>query len=102
MKQTQRTEQTDILKQIEQGKIYPIYLLCGEEEFLVDKELTGMLELLVPGEARDFNLEIYDGIGISVDEIITSAETYPVMAERRVTVGREATFFPSTGGSSFK
>ena len=104
MRQTQKSRQSDIvasaIKEIKNGKIYPIYLLCGEEYFLIENTLTQMLDILVPKDTRDFNLEIYNGLEISVDEIVTSAETYPMMAERRVIVVKEPTFFSSKGLSN--
>ena len=104
MRQRQKSKQPDIVassvKEIKQGKIYPIYLLCGEEYFLIENTLTQMIDVLVPKDTRDFNFEIYNGLEISVDEMITSAETYPVMAERRVIVVKEPTFFSSKGLSN--
>jgi DNA polymerase-3 subunit delta len=104
MRQTQKSKQPDIIasaiKEIKDGKIYPVYLLCGEEYFLIEDTLTQMLNILVPKDTRDFNLEIYNGLEISVEEIITSAETYPVMSERRVIVVKEPTFFSSKGLSN--
>jgi len=97
MRQTQKPKQSDIvpsvLQEIKNGEIYPIYLICGEEYFLIEDTLTQMLDILVPKDTHDFNLEIYNGLEITVNEIITSAETYPVMAERRVIVVKEPTFF---------
>ena len=104
MRQTQKSKQSDIvapvIKEIQNGKVYPIYLLCGEEYFLIENTLTQMLDLLVPKDTRDFNFEIYNGLEVSVDEIITSAETYPVMAQRRIIVVKEPTFFSSKGLSN--
>jgi len=98
--QKQKTQQPDILTQIAEDNISPIYLLYGEEEFLIEGMLARMMELLVPGETRDFNLEIYNGLDVSVEEIITSAETYPVMSDRRVIVVKEPTFFKGNKGLS--
>ncbi|MFQ6039966.1 MAG: hypothetical protein ACE5PV_03845, partial [Candidatus Poribacteria bacterium] len=104
MRRTQKSRKPDIvasaIKEINSGKIYPLYLLCGEEYFLIENTLTQMLNILVHRDTRDFNLEIYNGLEISVDEIITSAETYPVMSERRVIVVKEPTFFSSKGLSN--
>ncbi|MBC8234639.1 DNA polymerase III subunit delta [bacterium] len=104
MRQRPKSKQSDIVasavKEIKNGKIYPIYLLCGEEYFLIENTLTQMIDVLVPKDTRDFNFEIYNGLEISVDEMITSAETYPVMAERRVIVVKEPTFFSSKGLSN--
>ena len=98
--QKRKTQQPDILEQIAENNISPIYLLYGEEEFLIEETLTRMMKLLVSGETRDFNLEIYNGLDVSVEEIITSAETYPVMSDRRVIVVKEPTFFKGNKGLS--
>jgi len=82
----------DIIKQIEQGQLYPVYLLYGEENFLIDKTLDKMIELLLDNRTRDFNLSVFDGVEVSVREILTLAETYPVMSNRRVIIVKNPTF----------
>ena len=52
-----------------------------------------MLEHLLVPETRDFNLTFLEDTNITIREILTQVDLYPVMAERRVVVVRDAPFF---------
>ena len=78
----------------------PVYLLCGEEQFLVEGTLKQMLAHLLSPETRDFNLTHLDGAEVSVREILSAVEVYPVMADWRVVVVNEATVFKRQKGPS--
>ncbi len=71
---------------INNGKIAPIYLLYGEEEYLVEKYVKIFTEAIVPPENRDFNLEFIDASITSAEEIVTIADTYPFLSGKKVLV----------------
>jgi DNA polymerase-3 subunit delta len=85
----------NILKDIENGKIQPVYLLHGEESYLIEDTLAEMIELLAPKKIRDFNLDVFSDPETPVSEILSLADTYPVMAERRVVVVKDPAFLDS-------
>ena len=82
----------NLIREIQRDRIAPVYLLHGEETYLVEDALSEMIELLVPGNVRDFNLDIFSSPEVSVAEVLSMANTYPVMAERRVVVVRDPAF----------
>jgi len=83
---------TNIIEEIKKGKIAPVYLLHGDEAYLIENTITELIENLVPKSARDFNLDVFSTPDVSIDEIISIADTYPVMAERRVIVVKNPGF----------
>lgn len=93
-------QRPDIIKQIEQGKIYSVYLLYGEEDFLIEETLNNMIELLLDTKTRDFNLSILEGTETAIPEILTLAETYPIMSERRMVIVKNLPFFKQEKGLS--
>lgn len=60
-----------------------VYLLYGEEAYL-KKQYKEKLKnsVLQPGD--DMNLNIYEGKGIDVNEVISQADTMPFFAEKRL------------------
>ena len=72
----QRAQETtpNIIKEVQGGKVRPVYLLCGEEQYLVESTLKQMLENLLSPETRDFNLTHLDGAEVSVREILSAVE----------------------------
>lgn len=76
----------NILNEIEGNKVFPVYLLCGKETFLIEGTLKQMLDKLLTPDTRDFNLTYFDGNTASVRDILSSVEVYPVMSKWRVTV----------------
>ena len=93
MKQQSQPSMPNILKEIQGGKIYPVYLLCGEEKFLIENTLKQMLDRLLELTTRDFNLNLLNGLEVSARDILSAVEVYPVMSDWRVVVVREATVF---------
>lgn len=81
----------NILKAWRTGKVAPVYVFHGEEEFLRSELLHLAAQTLVPDEAtRSFNFDQLYGSDTTLPDVITMASGYPMMAERRVVIVREA------------
>ena len=93
MKQKPTNPPPNILREIQANKVLPVYLLCGEESFLIEGTLKQMLDHLLTPETRDFNLTFLEDTNITIREIISHADLYPVMSDWRVVVVRDAPFF---------
>ena len=65
MKRQPQPSIPNTLKEIQGGKVYPVYLLCGEERFLIENTLKQMLDRLLEPTTRDFNLNFLDGLEAS-------------------------------------
>lgn len=80
----------EIRKEITAQNYSPIYFLCGEEPFFIDR-LTDLLEKqVVSEEEKPFNQTILYGNEVSMSTITDTARRFPMMAERQVVVVREA------------
>ena len=93
MKQKPTNPPPNILREIQANKVSPVYLLCGEESFLIEGTLKQMLDHLLTPETRDFNLTFLEDTHITIREILSQADLYPVMSDWRVVVVRDAPFF---------
>ena len=93
MKQQQTKPLPNILREIQSNKVLPVYLLCGEESFLLEGTLKQMLEHLLTPETRDFNLSYLEGADVTTQEILSQVDIYPVMSEWRVVVVRDSGLF---------
>ena len=93
MRQQQKKAPPNILREIQSNKVLPVYLLCGEESFLVEGTLKQMLDHLLTPETRDFNLAFLEGADVTTQEILSQVDTYPVMSEWRVVVVRDSGLF---------
>ena len=93
MRQKQKKPPRNILREIQANKVLPVYLLCGEEHFLIEGTLKQMLDHLLPPETRDFNLSFLEGADVTTQEILSQVDTYPVMSEWRVVVVRDTGLF---------
>ena len=93
MKQKPTNPPPSILQEIQKNKVFPVYLLCGEESFLIEGTLKQMLNHLLTPDTRDFNLTFLEDTDITIREILSQADLYPVMSDWRVVVVRDAPFF---------
>ncbi len=94
MKQNPETK-INVLREIGSNKVFPVYLLCGKEAFLIEGTLKQMLDKLLSPDTRDFNLTILDGNTVSVRDILSNVELYPTMSDWRIVVVENFSAFKS-------
>ena len=69
---------------VENGELAPLYLLYGDEPYLVERAVKKLVERAVDPGFRDFNLNVFYGNECRGDEVFSAAQTLPMFAERRV------------------
>ena len=83
-------EVRNIVSDIKNGNIKPIYFLMGDEPYYIDK-ISDYIEDTVLDEAeKGFNLQVMYGRDATIEGIVSSAKRYPMMAERQVLIIKEA------------
>lgn len=79
-----------IINDIKAGNIKPIYFLMGEEPYYIDKLTEYFEENILSEDEKGFNQMVIYGRDTSVDEIVSNAKRYPMMADRQVVIVKEA------------
>ena len=79
-----------IMADLRQGNYKPIYFLCGDEPFYIDRVTNYIAKNALDEGERDFNQTILYGRDTDTDEIRTAVNRYPMMAERQVVIVKEA------------
>lgn len=79
-----------IVTDIRNGNIKPIYFLFGEEPYYIDKISQFIEKNVLTAEEKGFNQMVLYGKEASIDEIVGNAKRYPMMAERQVVIVKEA------------
>ena len=82
-------------KDIKEGSFKQMYLLYGEEDYLRASYKKRLTKALSDPEDT-MNYSYFDGKDISVPQIIDLAETLPFLAERRLIVIENSSFFKSS------
>ena len=82
-----------IIKDIESGKFEKIYFLHGEEALFIDMITDAIIKHSLQEHERDFNQSIIYGKEADALSLISEAKGYPMMAERRLVVLKEAQDF---------
>ncbi len=83
-------EVVQITKDIKAGIIKPIYFLMGEETYYIDKLVEFIEQNVLQDHERDFNQTVIYGRDTTIEEIISSAKRFPMMAEKQVVIVKEA------------
>lgn len=83
-------EARQIVNDIQKGDIKPIYFLMGEEPYYVDRISDFIAENILTEEERGFNQMVIYGRDSNIDDIVSNAKRYPMMAERQVVIVKEA------------
>lgn len=79
-----------IVNDIKAGNIKPIYFLMGEEPYYIDKLSDYIEQNVLSEEEKGFNQTVLYGRDVSIEDIISTAKRYPMMAERQVVIVKEA------------
>jgi len=83
-------EVKQIVNDIRNGKISPVYFLFGDEPYYIDKISEYIENNILTEEERGFNQMVLYGKEVTVDDIIGNAKRYPMMADRQVVIVKEA------------
>ena len=83
-------EARQIVTDIQKGQIKPIYFLMGEEPYYIDKITDFISNSILSEEERGFNQMTIYGRDSSVEDIVSHAKRFPMMAERQVVIVKEA------------
>lgn len=87
-----------LTKQLKSGQLDRLYLLFGEEDYLIHFYANRLVDKSVSEEDRLMNLCILEGAEATADRIRESVETYPFLGEKRVTWVKNSEWFSSKKG----
>jgi DNA polymerase-3 subunit delta len=83
-------EVVKIVNDIKGGNIKPIYFLMGEEPYYIDKLSEYIEQNILSEEEKGFNQTVLYGRDVSIEDVVSTAKRYPMMAERQVVIVKEA------------
>lgn len=83
-------EAIQIVQAIKNGDVKPIYFLTGEEPYYIDKISDFIEDSLLTEEEKGFNQMVLYGRDTTIEDIVSNARRYPMMAERQVLIIKEA------------
>ena len=83
-------EVVKIVNDIKAGNIKPIYFLMGEEAYYIDRLSDYIEKNVLTEEEKGFNQTVLYGRDVNVEDIVSAAKRYPMMAERQVIIVKEA------------
>lgn len=80
----------EIVSEINNGNPKPIYFLMGEEPYYIDRISKYIAENVLTEEEKGFNQMVLYGKETSVDEVVSNAKRFPMMAQYQVVIVKEA------------
>ncbi|MDH4099684.1 MAG: DNA polymerase III subunit delta [Nitrospirota bacterium] len=82
-------KQQELIAELEKEKIAPLYLLYGEEKFLIEETLQRIEALAVDPASRDFNLCRFDGKETSAPALLDTLQSYPFLGDKKLVVVKD-------------
>ena len=83
-------EVKQLVSDIQKGLLKPVYFLMGEESYYIDKISEYIENNVLTEEEKGFNQMVLYGRDVSIDDIVSNAKRFPMMAERQVVIIKEA------------
>lgn len=79
-----------IIKNLSEDKFSKIYLLMGEETFFIKKICQFFENNFIEDHYKSFNQEIFYGRDISIENVISSCKSFPMMSDKKLVIIKEA------------
>lgn len=82
----------EVMGELREGRLRPIYFLAGEERLLVDRVLRAVRKVALAGGLEEFNHDMLSPAA-GTAAVLQAVRTVPMMGERRLVEVREAEGF---------
>ncbi|SFJ19143.1 DNA polymerase III, delta subunit [Halobacillus dabanensis] len=69
-----------------------VYLLYGEESYLIQEHKNKIIQKTLKKEDREFNVSQYDLEEIPIEDVVTDAETFPFLGDGKVVIAQHPVF----------
>ena len=79
-----------LMDEVQAGIFKPVYLLMGDEPYYPDLLCKAILDNCIDEFGKDFNETVCYGADVTVEQVITAARRFPMMADRQLVVVKEA------------
>lgn len=89
-----------IWKEIKKKQFAPMYVLYGQESFLINETKQLLTKYVLEEEESEFNLSSYDMEDTPIEVALEDAETLPFMGERRLIFLNNPYFLTAEKGKS--
>lgn len=83
----------EINADIKAGKFKRVYLLFGEESYLIRSYTEKLIKAIIPEGMETMNFDVFEGKNFSVQDVIDTAETLPFLNENRLLVLKDTGLF---------
>lgn len=69
-----------------------VYVLYGEESYLIQENKNKIIEKTLHKDDREFNISQYDLEETPIEDVVTDAETFPFLGEKKVVIAYNPVF----------
>lgn len=80
----------ELIEQAKRKEFKSVYLLMGDEPYYLDKICDAIVDNCLEEWEKDFNETICYGADADVENVISAARRYPMMADRQLVVVKDA------------
>lgn len=91
-------EYQQILKDISNGRIAPVYLFSGEEPYLFHRLLEELKKSYLGNTGDEYAYELFDGDNVELTSVIEAANVLPMFGSNRLLVVKNAPWFGGSAG----
>lgn len=85
-------EFNNMMQQLDQNDIAPVYLLHGEEYYFLEKLLDKIEKTVVDEATRSFNFHLFYGKDSNANDIANVSRRFPMMADKQLVILKEAQY----------
>lgn len=87
--------ETQLIAELKNKNYRPVYLLTGEENYTIDVVSNLIEQNIVPEENRDFDQVVLYGRDVSMTQVVSNAQQFPMLSPIRLVLVKEAQDIPT-------
>lgn len=76
-------------KDIRENNPSNLYIICGEENYLKNYYLEQLERIVVDENFKEFNLHIFEGNKLTLNELNDAIESYPAMSDKKMIIVKD-------------
>ena len=92
-KKTTEFSSADLKRELDDGKLRPVYLFYGEESYFKDRYERKIIDMIPDAGFPEFNLFRFEGPSTALSDYNDAIESFPMMTDRKLIIIRDCKIF---------
>lgn len=87
-----------LIRDLKDGAFATLYIISGEETYMKEHYLSELKKKVIDAAFSDFNLTVFDGKTLTLEQLTEAIDSYPAMAEKKLVIVNDFDLYKPPAG----